>query len=54
VTRKSEKGFFERRGAGSQLECGRRIARQEAAGVNNGHAIGEKLDLGEGVRCEEQ
>ena len=54
VTRKAEKDFFKRGSAGAQLKCGGCVASQKAASMNDGHAIGEKLDLGESVGSEQQ
>ncbi len=54
MTRKAEKYFFQGGSAGALLQCGDSVASQEAASVNYGHAIREKLHFGESVRGEEQ
>lgn len=49
-----QESFFESGGAGGVFEGGQSVAGEQAAGVDDGDAIGEQLDLGQSVGGEEQ
>jgi len=54
VAGEAEEGFFERRGGGLALEGRGRVERDKATVLEDGDAIGEEFDFGEGVGSEKQ
>ena len=54
VAGEAEEGFFESGGGGLALERSGSVERDEATVMEDGDAIGEELDFGEGVGSEEQ
>jgi len=54
VASEAEEGFFERARGGLALEGSGRVERNEAALLEDGDAIGEEFDFGEGVGSEKQ
>ena len=54
VASEAEEGFFECGGGGLAHEGGGRVERDKATVLEDGDAIGEEFDLGEGVGSEKQ
>ena len=54
VAGKLEKGFFQGTGVRLRFQAGRGVASEHDSTIEYDHAVGEKLDLLEGVRSEEQ